>query len=149
MFYFVSIVMVVLTKTREVMMKNLFLFIFTLLILSFYQSSFTQDFLQPSFKIPITYSYPANEYSNLPQVQENMNYKNPNTTTRVIQKNGQYFVLPPNVRPFPSTVTQSEVDAANMKGNDQVIYAAWNSYGPSFLGAGFCYSSDGRYKLVR
>jgi hypothetical protein len=124
-------------------MKKIYLFVFILLVLSFSQSNFTQDNIQPSFKIPITYTYPFDEYYNLPQVQENINYINPNTTTRVIQKNGQHFVLPPNVRPFPHTATQSEVDAANMKGNDQIIYASWNSYGPSFLGAGFCYSSDG------
>jgi hypothetical protein len=91
----------------------------------------------------LTYKYSFEEYNNLPGVQENMNYKNPNTTTRVIQKNGQTFVLPPNIRPFPNTITQSEVDVASMKGNDQIIYASWNSFGGNLFGAGYCYSSDG------
>jgi hypothetical protein len=124
-------------------MKQIYLFLLLLLISFTYEGIFAQDALQPPFRIPVTYSNSFEEYNNLPQVQENINYKNPNTTTRVIQKNGQRFTLSPNIRPFPSTVTQTEVDAANMKGNDQIIYAAWNSFGSSFFGTGFCYSSDG------
>src|SRR4030095_9565666 len=122
-------------------MKQKYLFV-PLAFSLIYNCSFAQDSFH-QFRIPVSYEYSNDEYNNLPQVQENMNYKNPNTTTRVFEKNGQTFVLPPNFRPFPSTITQTEVDAANMKGNDQVIFASWNSFGGSVLGTGFCYSSDG------
>ncbi len=92
---------------------------------------------------PKSMVFPTGEYYNLPVAQDQVNYQNPNTTTRIVNKNGQYLILPPNVRPFPHTATQSEVDAANMRGNDQVMYAAWNSFGPTFFGCGFAYSSNG------
>jgi hypothetical protein len=96
-----------------------------------------------AWKTPMTKVYPTGEYYNLPFAQEQVQFQNPNTSTRVIEKNGQTFVIPPNIRPFPHTATQSEVDAANMAGNDQVMYASWNSFGPSFFGTGFCFTSNG------
>lgn len=95
------------------------------------------------WKTPMSKVYPTGEYYNLPLAQDQVDYQNPNTTTRVIHKNGQTFMLTPNIRPFPHSATQSEVDADNMKGNSQVMYASWNSYGPAFYGCGFTYSSDG------
>ena len=95
------------------------------------------------WKTPMTKVYPTGEDYNLPFAQDQVQFQNPNTTTRVIEKNGQTFVIPPNIRPFPHTATQSEVDAANMAGNDQVMYAAWNSYGPAFYGCGFAFTSNG------
>src|SRR4030095_8048485 len=44
---------------------------------------------------------------------------------------------------FPHTNNQSEVDAANMGGNDQVVYASWNSFIPVLSGTGFCLSTNG------
>ena len=118
--------------------------ILSALIFSFAAGTgFSQDVPDYVWKTPMTKVMPTGEGYNLPESQEQVNYKNPNTTTRVINRNGQFFVLPPNIRPFPHSATQSEVDAANMKGNDNVLYASWNSFGPSFYGCGFAYSSDG------
>jgi len=96
-----------------------------------------------AWKSPVSKVFSTGEYYNLPLAQDNVNYENPNKTTRVFSQNGQYFVLTPNVRPFPHTATQSEVDAANMKGNPNLIYALWNSYGPAFYGCGYAASTNG------
>jgi hypothetical protein len=89
--------------------------------------------------------FPTGEYSELPpSAPDQLSYRNPNTTTRVINQNGQFFVLPPNVRPFPDAATQSEVDADNMEGNTQVMYCAWNSWlTPTLYGCGFAYTNNG------
>ena len=104
---------------------------------------FTQDVPDYVWKTPMTKVYPTGEYYNLPQAQDQVNYQNPNTTTRVVNTGEELLVLPPNVRPFPHTATQSEVDATTMKGNGSVLFASWNSYGPSFWGTGFCFSNNG------
>jgi len=107
-------------------------------------NNFAQDQIPDwVWKTPISKVYPTGEYYNLPLAEDNVKYKNPNNTTRVIYQDGQYLVLPPNVRPFPHTATQSEVDAANMGGNPNILYASWNSFGPSFFGCGFAFSSNG------
>jgi len=109
----------------------------------FVSSSISQNIPDWVWKSPMTKVYPTGEYYNMLFAYEQVNFKNPNTTTRAVQtENGQYL-LAPNVRPFPHTATQSEVDAATMKGNPNVMYAAWNSYGPSFYGCGFAYTSNG------
>jgi len=104
---------------------------------------FTQDVPDWVFKTPMTKVYPTGEYYNLPAAQDQVNYQNPNTTTRYVNTGSELLVLPPNVRPFPHTATQSEIDATNMTGNGSVMFASWNSYGPSFYGTGFCYSNNG------
>ncbi len=104
---------------------------------------FTQDAPDWVWKTPMSKVYPTGEYYNLPQAQEQVNYQNPNTKTRVVNTGDEILVLPPNVRPFPHTATQSEVDATNMAGNGSVVFASWNSYGPSFYGTGFAYSNNG------
>src|SRR4030095_14389076 len=106
-------------------------------------TNWSQDIPDWAWKSPMTKVYPTGEYYNLPLAQDQVNFQNPNTTTRMVETGGQVFVLPPNIRPFPHTATQSEVDAANMGGNTNVMYASWNSYGPSFYGCGFAYTSNG------
>ena len=93
---------------------------------------FTQDAPDWVWKTPMSKVYPTGEYYNLPQAQEQVNYQNPNTETRIVNTGEEILVLPPNVRPFPHTATQSEVDATNMTGNGSIVFASWNSYGPSF-----------------
>ena len=117
------------------------LFIVCALILT--GNVFTQDVPDYVWKTPMSKVYPTGEYYNLPQAQDQVNYQNPNTTTRVVNTGEELLVLPPNVRPFPHTATQSEIDATNMKGNGSVMFASWNSYGPSFWGTGFCFSNNG------
>ncbi|MBE2217050.1 MAG: T9SS type A sorting domain-containing protein [Ignavibacteria bacterium] len=104
---------------------------------------FTQDAPDWVWKTPMSKVYPTGEYYNLPQAQEQVNYQNPNTETRYVKNGNEVLVLPPNVRPFPHTATQSEVDATNMTGNGSIVFASWNSYGPSFYGTGFAYSNNG------
>ena len=89
----------------------------------------------PSTKIRMVGSYPE-----LPQTD---NYVNPNTETRVIRSGNETYVLPPNFRPFPHTATQSEIDAATMRSNPDVLWCAWNSYGPAFYGTGFALTTNG------
>ncbi len=117
--------------------------LFMVCALLFTGNVFTQDVPDYVWKTPMTKVYPTGEYYNLPQAQDQVNYQNPNTTTRVVNTGSELLVLPPNVRPFPHTATQSEIDATNMKGNGSIMFASWNSYGPSFWGTGFCYSNNG------
>ena len=79
-------------------------------------------------------------YSPLPQVD---NYVHQNTETKVVNTQIGTFLLAPNFRPFPHTATQSEIDATCWRGNPNVIWAAWNSYGPSFYGTGFAATTNG------
>ncbi len=104
---------------------------------------YAQDIPEHVWKSPMTKVFPLGEAYNLPFAEDQVNFQNPNTTTRVINTGQEIYVLPPNVRPFPHTATQSEVDAANMKGNVNVMYASWNSFGPSFFGCGFAFTSNG------
>jgi len=104
---------------------------------------YSQDVPDWVWKSPMTKVYPSGEYQNLPPAPDQFKYQNPNTTTRYINEGGQTFVLPPNVRPFPHSNNQSEVDADNMGGNTQVIYASWNSFVPVFSGTGHCLSTNG------
>ncbi len=79
-------------------------------------------------------------YTPLPQVD---NYVNPNTQTRVVNTDIGTFLIEPNIRPFPHTATQSEIDATCYRNNPDVIWTAWNSYGPSFYGTGFAATTNG------
>lgn len=121
--------------------KFFFLFLCTVFVVS---NIWSQDIPDWVWNSPRTMVYPTGEYINLPVNQDQINYKNPNTTTRVVNQNGQYLVLPPNIRPFPSPATQSEIDADNMAGNTQVMYISWNSWqSPTFFGCGFAYTNNG------
>lgn len=73
----------------------------------------------------MTKVYPTGRVYNLPAAQDQVNYQNPNTTTRVVNTAQKLLVLPPNVRPFPHTATQSEIDATKMTGNGSVMFASW------------------------
>jgi len=92
------------------------------------------------WKTPMTKVHPIGEYNGFPSVDNN--YIHPNTSTRIIHNGTEDLVIPPNVRPFPHTATQSEIEANNMTGNTNNIFASWNSYSPSFYGTGFCFSSN-------
>lgn len=121
-------------------LKVTLLFLCTILL---FGTTWSQDVPDYVWKTPMTKIYPTGEAYNLPAAEDQINYKNPNNTTRVINTGEEILVLPPNVRPFPHTATQSEVDATNMAGNGQILFASWNSFGPSFFGTGFCFSSTG------
>ena len=55
-------------------MKQVYRFFIVLLLALFFSDKcYSQD--EPNFKIPIVYTYPVDDYYNLPQVQENINYK--------------------------------------------------------------------------
>lgn len=124
-------------------MRQLYKYLSIIIFFIFQAGLFSQDVPDWAWKLPITKVYPTGEYYNLPLAEDNLLYHNPNTTTRVFSEGGQQYLLPPNVRPFPHTATQSEVDAANMKGNTNVMYISWNSYGPSWFGCGFAFTGNG------
>lgn len=114
------------------------------LLLFIGSNTFSQDIPDWAWKTPVSRVYPvAGEYYNLPAAQDQVNYQNPNTQTRVIRGANETFVLPPNFRPFPHTATQSEIDAATMRSNPSVLWCAWNSFGPSFFGTGFAATTNG------
>ncbi len=79
-------------------------------------------------------------YSPLPQTD---NYVNPNKETRVVNTEIGTFLLDPNIRPYPHTATQSEIDATCYRFNPNVVWCAWNSFGPSFYGTGYARTTDG------
>ncbi len=114
------------------------------IVLLYSNSVLSQDVPDWVWKTPMSRVYPvAGEYYNLPAAQDQVNYKNPNTQTRVIRNGNETIVLPPNFRPFPHTATQSEIDAATMRSNPSILYCAWNSYGPSFYGTGYAATTNG------
>lgn len=119
-------------------------FSFLLSMLFVVSNVWSQDIPDWAMKYPMmSRLYTTGQFSELPNPDANLNYQNPNTTTRVVTVNGQTFVLPPNVRPFPSTATQSEVEVANMWGVDNTMFASWNSFqSPTFYGTGFCFTSN-------
>lgn len=106
-------------------------------------ASISQDVPDHVWKTPMMKVVPTGEYESLPINQDQVNYQNPNTQTRVINTGSEMLVLPPNIRPFPHTATQSEVEGANMTGNGQIVWASWNSFGPTFFGTGFAFSNNG------
>ena len=89
----------------------------------------------PSTRVKVLY-----DYAPLPEA---VNYQNPNTETRVTTTPIGTFLVEPNFRVFPHTATQSEIDATAMRGNPNIIWCAWNSYGPSFYGTGFASTTNG------
>ncbi len=80
---------------------------------------------------------------NYPELPQSDNYVNPNTETRVIHNSNETYVLTPNFRPFPHTATQSEIDATTYRANPNVVWLAWNSFGPAFYGTGFAATTNG------
>ncbi len=126
-------------------MKRKLMILPALIILILYSSSImSQDIPNWAWKTPMSRVTPvAGEYYNLPAAQDQVNYKNPNTQTRVLRNGNETIVLPPNFRPFPHTATQSEIDAATMRSNPNILWCAWNSYGPSFYGTGYAATTNG------
>lgn len=88
----------------------------------------------PSTKVRVIGQYP--------ELPNTVNYENPNKETRVVTTPAGTFYLAPNIRPFPHTATQSEIDVTCMRSNPDIVWAAWNSYGPSFYGTGFCITTN-------
>ena len=89
---------------------------------------------------PSTQVKVVGDYVPLPQ---SLLFQNPNTSDRVEQTQFGNFVIGPSFRPFPHTATQSEVDVTTQAGSTNLIFAAWNSFGPSFYGTGYTASTDG------
>jgi len=66
----------------------------------------------------------------------------PNTTIRVVRTPYEMFLVNPNIRPFPHTATQSEVEAYTNPALPGKTIAGWNSYSPSFYGTGFALTTN-------
>ncbi len=80
-------------------------------------------------------------YSSLPY-----SYVHPNTITNVVKTNtGITLLLPPNYRPFPSTSTESGVAAVTEGGNQNFMFAGWNSIllPGTFYETGWAWTSNG------
>ena len=93
------------------------------------------------WNLPSTRAYTGGVYSQLPSVNT---YKGPTGTTRIYHTSFGDILVPPNIIPFPTTTaTESEVAAVNSGGNTNTMFAAWNSYGPSFYGTGFSLTTNG------
>jgi hypothetical protein len=75
------------------------------------------------------------------------------TTVRVVRTPYEIFLVNPNIRPFPHTATQSEVEAYTNPAVQNKTFAGWNSYSPSFYGTGFALTTNsganwtGNYQL--
>ncbi len=124
------------------MQKKLFILPLLAVLLLFSSITRSQDNKSEDVrwsKDPSTMVRVLGNYPDLPQTD---NYVHPNTETRVINTSIGTFVLAPNFRPFPHTATQSEIDATTYRANPNVIWCAWNSYGPSFYGTGFASTTN-------
>ncbi len=118
--------------------------LFLVPVLLFLISNINAQDTKPMNKIPTTWAktFGPNTFPNLPE--EKTTFQNPNHTTRVYHTEAGDLVVPPNVIPFvTATATESEVTADLMIGNQNTMYASWNSYGPAFYGTGFCFSNNG------
>jgi hypothetical protein len=91
--------------------------------------------LDPSTQVKVT-----GQYVDLPQ---SLYFQNPNTSERVLTTQFGSIVIGPSFRPFPHSATQSEVEVTTQTGNPNIIFASWNSFGPSFYGTGFTTSING------
>lgn len=89
----------------------------------------------PSTQLRVT-----GDFVPLPQ---SLYFVNPNTSDRHISTTLGNYVIGPSFRPFPHSATQSEVDVTTQTGSSNIIFAAWNSFGPSFYGTGYTASIDG------
>jgi len=114
------------------------IFVFSLLIVGFIlftgQKSDDPRWFRPETKVIVT-------EPNVPffAVQRNIPI---NTVTNYLMSPFGIFSVGPNYRPYPTTATQSEIHGyanPNLAGK---IMVGWNSYGPSFYGTGFGYSSN-------
>ena len=124
---------------------------FALLAMFVNITALAQDNSDPRWnQSPSTKLYVTGEYS-LPKVENNVKR---DLSTRLYHTSMGDFLVPANIRPYPSTATQSEINAVTQFGNQNVMYAAWNSYYPSFYGTGFCLttnggtSSTGNYQMI-
>jgi hypothetical protein len=79
-------------------------------------------------------------YTDLPS-----NYQHPVTTTRIEKTDNGNMLIPPNFRPYPSTVTESECTIVTQGGNQNMMFAGWNSIGlPStFYSTGWGLTTNG------
>lgn len=90
--------------------------------------------VDPSSRVKV-----SGDYVSLPQ---SLYFKNPNTQPRTFSTELGDYVIGASFRPFPHTATQSEVEVTTQTGNANIIFASWNSFGPSFFGTGFTTSTD-------
>src|SRR5437016_5911976 len=104
---------------------KLFSFLSFTLLIGGTGNTTSQDYPDWIWKSPMPKVVPAGEYSNLP-VTDQTKYQNPNTTTRIIPTPAGDISVAPNIRPFPHSETQSEVEVKTMGGNGNIMFAVWN-----------------------
>ena len=103
--------------------------------------TFAQDNSDPRWnQNPSTRLTYQGSYS-LPKVENNVKR---DLSTRIYHTEMGDFLVPANIRPYPNaTQTESEVTGVTEYGNQNVMYAGWNSYGTAFWGTGFCVTTNG------
>ncbi len=71
-------------------------------------------------------------------------YKNISLNTRSVFIHSQSGIISvgPNFIPYPTTTTQSEVHAYSNPNLQGIIIIGWVSFGPSFYGTGFAYTTN-------
>jgi hypothetical protein len=65
-----------------------------------------------------------------------------NTKTVIINSPSGIMSVGPNYIPYPTTATQSEIHSYANPSLPGRILIGWNSYGPSFYGTGFAYTTN-------
>jgi hypothetical protein len=65
-----------------------------------------------------------------------------NTKTEMINSPSGIMTVGPNYIPYPTTATQSEIHAYSNPNLQGRIMVGWVSFGPSFYGTGFAYTSN-------
>ncbi len=69
--------------------------------------------------------------------------QNPGHLKRIINTSAGELIIPPNIIPFPSSYSESEVTGSIMLGSPNTIFACWNSFLSGSFGTGFFLSTDG------
>lgn len=121
------------------MQRKILTFIFTALTLWQCGAVLSQDNNVRWSNDPATQVKVVGSFVGLPQ---SLYFQNPNVSDRVITTQYGNIVIGPSFRPFPHTATQSEVEVTTQTGNANIIFASWNSFGPTFFGTGFTTSTD-------
>ncbi len=123
-------------------MKNYFTHLPLILILfSFRINTFSQDSQDPRWdQNPSTQINFNGIYSSKPKTEKFVN----RDLTKFYHTSQGDFLVPPNIIPFPSNYIETTVASVTMNGDQNLIFASWESYlDPFIYGTGFCFTSNG------
>jgi hypothetical protein len=98
---------------------------------------FSQD--QGYYLLPHTPEIPVGEYVPLPADQ----YVHSNTVTRIVQGAFETFVIPPNLRIYPSTRRQTETAIVRHPMNHSIMFASANVQSPGISEGAYVTTNSG------